>query len=114
MSDCLFCHIAQGSLEAERVAEDEAWIAIRDINPQAPTHVLVIPRRHVESLSTLEDGDFDLAGTLLRACARIAALEGIEASGYRVVANTNDDGGQTVPHLHLHVLGGRRMSWPPG
>lgn len=112
--DCLFCRIVHGELEAERVAEGSTWVAIRDINPQAPVHILVIPRTHVRALSELSDSDRELAGTLLLAAARMAAQEGLAADGYRVVANTNDAGGQTVPHLHLHVLGGRAMRWPPG
>lgn len=110
--DCLFCRITRGEIEAERVAEASAWVAIRDINPQAPTHVLVIPREHVPDLHSLSDRD--LAGTLLVATARIAEQEGLAEEGYRVVANTNEAGGQTVPHLHLHLLGGRSMGWPPG
>ena len=110
--DCLFCRIVRGELEAERVAEGEAWLAIRDINPQAPIHALVLSREHVRNLSELSDPN--LAGTLLLAAARVAEGEGIAADGYRVVANTNEAGGQTVPHLHLHVLGGRGMRWPPG
>lgn len=110
--DCLFCKIAAGEMEADRVAEGSTWIAIRDINPQAPVHVLVLPREHVESLNDLESPK--LAGGLLLAARRVAEDEGLAAGGYRVVANTNRDGGQTVPHLHLHVLGGRPMRWPPG
>lgn len=110
--DCLFCRIVRGELEAERVAEGSVWVAIRDINPQAPTHVLVIPREHVRSLNELSDRE--LAATLLLAAAEVAAQEDVADGGYRVVANTNDAGGQTVPHLHLHVLGGRGMRWPPG
>ena len=114
MTDCLFCQIVEGVLDAERVEDEVDWIAIRDINAQAPTHVLVIPRRHVESLEALNTESRELAGELLLACRRIARREGLSESGYRVVINTNDDGGQTVPHLHLHVLGGRFMRWPPG
>lgn len=110
--ECLFCRIARDEAEADRVAEGSSWVAIRDIRPQAPTHVLVIPREHVESLNALSDRE--LAGTLLLAAASVAEGEGVAEAGYRVVANTNDAGGQTVPHLHLHVLGGRGMGWPPG
>lgn len=111
-NDCLFCRIARGELEAEIVAEDSEWLAFRDINPQAPSHVLVVPREHVAGLDRLSDRG--LAGTLLLAAARVAALEEVVEEGFRVVANTNAAAGQSVPHLHLHVLGGRDMSWPPG
>lgn len=112
--ECLFCRIAAGAADADLVAEGEGWVAVRDIDPQAPAHVLVLPRRHVESLDALEPADRELAGTLLLAAARVAREEGVAQEGYRVVANTNAAGGQTVPHLHLHVLGGRGMRWPPG
>lgn len=114
MSDCLFCKIIDGVIDAELVADEPDWIAIRDINPQAPAHTLVIPRQHVGSLEGLGRASRDLAGELMLACRRIARDEGLSDSGYRVVINTKDDGGQTVPHLHLHVLGGRFMGWPPG
>lgn len=114
MTGCLFCGIAKGERSAERVAEGERWVAIRDIDPQAPTHVLVIPREHVESLDTLDPSHRALAGELLLAAREVARREGVADRGYRVVANTNAEGGQTVPHLHLHVLGGRSMRWPPG
>jgi len=114
MSDCLFCQIIDGAIEADLVHDEPGWIAIRDINPQAPTHLLVIPRQHLQSLEGLDRESRDVAGELLLACRRVAQSEGLSDSGYRVVINTNDDGGQTVPHLHLHVLGGRFMGWPPG
>ena len=111
--DCLFCAIAGGEADADVVAESGGWVAIRDINPQAPVHVLVIPREHVESLEELEDGHRELAGELLLAVRRVADSEELGGS-YRVVVNTGARAGQTVPHLHLHVLGGRAMRWPPG
>lgn len=114
MTDCLFCRIAGGEIEAERVAEGPEWVAFRDLDPQAPVHVLVIPRRHVGSLDALEGDDRRIAGTLLLACREVARQEGVAESGYRVVTNTSADGGQSVPHLHFHVLGGRAMRWPPG
>ncbi len=115
MSDeCVFCQIAAGEIPAQVLLEDEEAIVFHDLNPQAPTHLLVIPRRHVESTGTLETEDGALAGHLLLTAARAARQAGIHDSGYRVVANTGNEGGQTVPHLHLHVLGGRPMSWPPG
>ena len=112
-NDCLFCKIAEGKIPANRVYEDEVCLAFPDINPQAPTHVLVIPKVHVDSLAAAEDGHTELLGKMLAAAAEIAQRLGLER-GYRVVVNTGNDGGQTVHHLHLHVLGGRHMSWPPG
>lgn len=111
--DCLFCRIASGEMEADVVARSDTWVAIRDINPQAPVHVLVIPRSHVETLDDLEAGHRELAGELLLAAREVARQEEI-AGGYRVVVNTGGRAGQTVFHLHLHVLGGRAMRWPPG
>jgi histidine triad (HIT) family protein len=110
MSDCIFCRIVRGEIPSPRVLEGDDWIAIRDINPAAPVHVLVIPRRHVESVAALEDGDAALAGTLLLAARDVAKQEGIAESGYRTVINTGAHGGQTVPHLHVHVIGGRQLS----
>lgn len=111
MTDCPFCGIVDGTIEATIVAQSDEWVAFRDLDPQAPTHVLVIPRSHVSSLDALASGD--MAAQLLLACAEVARSEGLRG-GYRVVTNTGDDGGQVVPHLHLHVLGGRPMGWPPG
>lgn len=112
--DCLFCRIVSGEQDADVVAEGDTWLAFRDINPQAPTHVLVVPRRHVGSVDELDDGDRDLAGELLLAARRVAREEGVADDGYRLVANTGRRAGQSVPHLHFHVLGGRSMKWPPG
>jgi histidine triad (HIT) family protein len=114
MSDCLFCRIAVGEVAAERVHEDETVIAFRDINPQAPTHILVIPREHIGSAAELTPGQDALWGHLLHVAQRLAASDGIDESGYRIVTNVGRDGGQTVGHLHLHLLGGRLMTWPPG
>lgn len=112
-SECIFCRIAAGEIPARVVAQGERWMAFRDVQPQAPVHLLVIPRAHVESIAALGEGD-DLGEVLLRASATVAREEGLEASGYRVVTNVGEEGGQSVPHLHLHVLGGRPMRWPPG
>jgi histidine triad (HIT) family protein len=112
--DCLFCRIEAGEAEADVVAEGDRWLAFRDVNPQAPTHVLVIPREHVTSVEDLADDQRDLAGELLLAARDVARREGLAEDGYRVVANTHREAGQSVFHLHLHVLGGRRMRWPPG
>lgn len=112
--DCLFCRIAAGEVESDVVAEGERWLAFRDVNPQAPIHVLVIPREHVTHLEELEDDQRDLAGELLLAARDVARREGVAEDGYRLVANTKREAGQSVFHLHLHVLGGRGMGWPPG
>lgn len=111
--DCLFCRIAAGEQDADIVASGDEWLAFRDINPQAPTHVLIIPREHVESVDDLDRDHDTLAGELLRAASRVASQEGLE-EGYRVVANTGAGAGQSVFHLHLHLLGGRSLGWPPG
>lgn len=111
-TDCLFCRIVNGDIPAARVAENEHCLAFRDISPKAPTHLLVIPKLHVESLNQVESAA--LAGEVLLMAAAVANSEGIAQSGYRVVFNTNADGGQTVYHLHAHVMGGRAMHWPPG
>lgn len=113
MNECIFCRIASGDVESEIVASSEEWIAFRDLSPQAPTHVLVIPREHAASLDALEDEHDGLAGRLLLACREVARLERLDG-GYRVVTNIGADGGQSVAHLHLHVLGGRALGWPPG
>ncbi len=111
-ADCLFCRIVRGEIPAKLVAETPECIAFRDINPQAPVHVLVIPRAHVASLDALTDaGVLGKAGLL---AAEIARTEGVDASGYRVVINNGSDAGQSVGHLHLHLLGGRKLAWPPG
>lgn len=111
-AECIFCRIVAGSIPAARVAENERAVAFRDLHPQAPVHVLVIPRRHVEGLAAASDGEE--LGALLLLAREVAEREGVAASGYRVVTNCGTDGGQTVAHLHLHVLGGRAMGWPPG
>ena len=110
--DCLFCRIARGEIPATLVYETEDCLAFRDIDPKAPVHILVVPREHISSLN--EAADASLVGRLMLAAARIARQEGIAESGYRTVFNTNRDAGQTVFHLHLHLLGGRSMAWPPG
>jgi histidine triad (HIT) family protein len=111
--DCLFCRIASGEVPTDRVYEDDDVIAFRDAAPRAPTHVLVIPRRHVPDVHSLTDDDAPLLAALLAALRRVADAERL-ANGYRIVTNTGPDAGQSVPHLHFHLLGGRQMSWPPG
>ncbi|MFW6192062.1 MAG: histidine triad nucleotide-binding protein [Gemmatimonadota bacterium] len=111
---CLFCRIASGAQEADVVASGDTWVAFRDINPQAPTHVLLVPRRHLESVEELRDEHRGLAADLLLAARDVAREEGLAADGYRLVINTGRKSGQSVFHLHLHLLGGREMTWPPG
>jgi histidine triad (HIT) family protein len=112
--DCLFCRILAGEIPADIVYQDERSVAFRDINPQAPAHVLVIPRDHLESLDEATRNEEGLLGHLLRVAARVANEEGLSESGYRTVINTGSGAGQSVFHLHLHVLGGRALTWPPG
>ena len=109
---CLFCKIVRQQTPADVVAESEDAVVLRDVNPQAPVHVLIIPKTHVRSLDAAKDSA--LLGRLLVLAAKVARDEGITEGGYRTVINTNADGGQSVYHLHVHVLGGRRMKWPPG
>lgn len=111
---CLFCRIVHGEVPADVVHETEHVLAFRDISPQAPTHVVVIPKRHVASLAEVEDDDIALLGEVLIAARDVARGAGVDEAGFRVVANTGDDGGQTIHHLHVHVLGGRALGWPPG
>ncbi len=113
--DCLFCRLVAGEIPSDRVFEDETVIVVRDVAPRAPTHVLAMPRRHVPSLDTLTDsGDDTALLASLFAALRSVAREGGLENGYRIVSNIGPAGGQTVPHLHLHLLGGRAMTWPPG
>ncbi len=114
MSDCIFCKIVVGDIRADVVYSDDQVVAFRDINPQAPVHVLVVPRRHMESIFDLEEGDGDLLWAVFRAIREVAEREGIAERGVRVVTNVREEAGQSVFHLHFHVLGGRRMAWPPG
>jgi histidine triad (HIT) family protein len=111
--DCLFCKIASGEMDSDIVVQSDRVVAFRDINPGAPAHVLVIPRRHIASAADLGRSDGELLAEMFEAAASLAAQEGLDG-GYRVVTNVGPDAGQSVDHLHLHVLGGRRMSWPPG
>jgi len=114
MSDCIFCRIIAGEIPSERVHEDEVVVAFRDINPQAPTHIVIIPRKHVPSLDHIVDQDDIILGHIVRIAARIARSEGIAEGGYRLVANCGAAAGQSVDHVHFHLLGGRQMEWPPG
>lgn len=112
--DCLFCRIVAGEIPSTRVAEDDLVIAIRDIAPRAPTHILLMPRRHIPSALDLTDADGPLLGRLFRVAADVARAEGIADAGYRLVSNVGRWGGQSVDHLHLHLMGGRAFDWPPG
>ena len=114
MADCLFCKIAAGQIPASIVYQDDRVVAFKDINPQAPTHLLVIPRQHIPSLNDLAPGDDGIVGEMVRRAAALAAENGHADGGFRTVFNTNADAGQTVFHIHLHVLGGRKLTWPPG
>ena len=113
-SNCLFCKILDGDIPADIVYESETAIAFRDINPQAPTHVLIIPRKHIATINDIAEEDQALIGSLYSAAREIAAAEGIAEEGYRAVMNCNEGAGQTVFHIHLHLLGGRALAWPPG
>jgi histidine triad (HIT) family protein len=112
--DCLFCKIIDKTIPADIVYEDDRVIAFRDVAPQAPTHILVIPRQHISTLNDLNEGNNELIGHILYVAKTIAAAEGLAEDGYRVAMNCNNHGGQTVFHIHLHLLGGRQMQWPPG
>jgi histidine triad (HIT) family protein len=114
MSDCIFCRIASGSIPARVLFADDELLAFHDVAPQAPAHVLVIPKRHIGSLAEATPGDGELLGRLLAAAARAAREAGIAETGYRVVSNSGATAGQSVPHLHFHVMGGRTFGWPPG
>jgi histidine triad (HIT) family protein len=114
MSDCIFCKIIAGEIPATVVHETDDVLAFRDLGPQAPTHILVIPKRHISTINDMQDSDAELVGNLYLAAKQVAADEGISESGYRTVMNCNEGAGQSVFHIHLHVLGGRRMNWPPG
>lgn len=112
--DCLFCKIIAHDIPSDIVHEDDLVVAINDINPVAPVHQLLMPRRHVESAADVAEGDGELLGRLFSVAAELARHAGLPGRGYRLVTNVGADGGQSVPHLHLHLLGGRRFDWPPG
>jgi histidine triad (HIT) family protein len=114
MSDCLFCKFVSGEIQPDVVYEDDQILAFRDVNPQAPSHILVIPKRHIATLNDLMPADAELMGKLYLAAQQVAQKEGIAAPGYRTLVNCNAEAGQSVFHIHMHVLGGRPMGWPPG
>ena len=112
--DCLFCKIAKGEIPSSKVYEDDKIYAFRDIEPQAPVHVLIIPKEHIASANELNEENSSIVAHIFATAAKIAASEGIADGGYRIVNNCGEDGGQTVKHLHFHLLGGRSLQWPPG
>ena len=114
MDDCLFCKMVSGEIQPDVVYEDDDVLAFRDINPQAPVHVVLIPKRHISTLNDLAPTDAELVGRLFLAAKTVAASEGIAEAGYRTLFNCNKEGGQVVFHIHLHLMGGRPMGWPPG
>ena len=114
MSDCLFCGIVDGSVKANLVYQDDAVVAFSDIAPRAPVHILIIPRKHVATVSDIAAADRALIGDIFQVAAKLAREQGIAESGYRVVVNSGADAGQSVLHIHYHLLGGRQLGWPPG
>lgn len=115
MSDCIFCKIAAGEIPAQKVFEDDSVIAFKDLSPKAPVHVLIVPKKHVANVAEFQAEDKDLAAHIfVDVVPKLAADLGVADAGFRLVINTGDDGGQTVHHLHVHLLGGRKMTWPPG
>lgn len=114
MKDCIFCKIVGGEIPATKVYEDGDILAFDDVNPQAPVHVLVIPKRHVATLNEVDPDDAELMGRIVLAATKVAKIKGLEDSGYRLVTNCLEGAGQAVFHIHMHVLGGRPMRWPPG
>ncbi len=113
MADCIFCKIAAGEIPSTKVYEDDLCLAFRDLNPQAPTHILVIPKDHIASVDEIDESNEAVVGHIFSVIAKVAKDEGLD-QGYRVVSNIGEQGQQTVPHLHFHIIGGRDMTWPPG
>ena len=114
MSDCLFCKIANHELSSDIVFEDEKFVAFKDINPQAPVHILIIPKKHISTINDLKEENAGLIGEMVLIAKKLAKQNNISENGYRLIFNCNRDGGQMVYHIHLHLLGGRAMGWPPG
>lgn len=112
--DCIFCKIVQGTIPAKIAFQNDELVAFHDISPAAPTHILIVPRQHIDSSAALTEQNASLVGRMVLTAAQLAREQNIESSGYRIVTNTGSDGGQSVNHLHFHLLGGRQMSWPPG
>lgn len=114
MDNCIFCKIVKGDIPSNKVYEDEKILAFKDIDPQAPVHVLIIPKKHIESLNAIKDEDLDIISYVFLKAKELAKKLGVSESGYRIVTNCGKDGGQTVPHIHFHMLAGRNLKWPPG
>jgi histidine triad (HIT) family protein len=114
MSDCIFCKIGAGEIPSDKVFESDSLFAFRDIQPQAPIHIVIIPKKHITTMNDFTEADSGLLSEMMLACRELAAQEGRSDSGYRIVINCNSDGGQSVFHVHAHLLGGRKMTWPPG
>jgi histidine triad (HIT) family protein len=112
--NCIFCKILQGEIPSKPVYEDDEVIAIHDIEPKAPTHILVFPRKHIETLNNVDEAQKNTVGHMLYVATQLAKKEGQDKDGYRLVMNCNENGGQSVPHIHAHLLAGRKMTWPPG
>ena len=114
MTDCIFCKIVSGEIPSDFVYEDDDVVAFDDMNPQSPAHTLIIPKRHISTLNDLTPADAELIGKLFLGAKEVAKIKGVDEAGYRTLINCNKDGGQVVFHIHLHMMGGRRMGWPPG
>jgi histidine triad (HIT) family protein len=114
LKDCLFCKITAGEMETEFVYQDENVVVFKDLNPQAPVHLLIVPKKHISDLNNLQSEDNELIGHIYQVAGKMAAKYEVADSGYRLVSNCGDDGGQTVYHIHFHLLGGRELQWPPG
>lgn len=114
MDNCIFCKIARGEIPSDKIYEDEKIYAFKDINPEAPVHVVIIPKKHIESLNTITVEESDIIAHISVVVKEISKILGIDKNGYRLVNNCGEDGGQTVMHLHFHLLGGRKLNWPPG
>jgi histidine triad (HIT) family protein len=114
MADCIFCKVAEGEIESKKVYEDKDIVAFQDINKMAPVHILIIPRKHIPSLLTISSDDYELLGKMHKTAIHLAKELNIAESGFRLVLNCNRDAGQSVDHIHLHLLGGRALGWPPG
>jgi histidine triad (HIT) family protein len=114
MSDCIFCKIIKGDIPSKKVYEDNEILAFNDINPQAPVHILIVPKKHISKSLDVADSDKELIGSIFMVANKLAKEKGIAESGFRLIANCNKDSGQEVFHIHFHLLGGRRMKWPPG
>lgn len=114
MEDCIFCKIVKGEIPSEKIYEDELVLAFNDLTPQAPTHILVIPKEHISSANDINDGNYKTIGHIFKTISKIAKEKGFDSDGYRVVNNCGDNGGQTVGHIHFHLLAGRQLQWPPG